>query len=118
MRTLACLAVLVTAGCVTIEDKGLNEDRILTLELERWGQKRGVVEWPAWARQMKVPLDARPVSVRNVDCDWQHSLEYFDCEYDVEWTSESEGKSGIFRRKSASFGADENGDWVEVIIVT
>ena len=117
MRKLRGLLVLLAAGCVTMEDKGLTPDIILGLEEGHWGQKRGVVEWPDWARNMKVPVDAKPTAIRNIDCDWQSGLKYFDCEYDVDWTSSGEGSSGTYRRRFQSIGKDENGDWVELIIL-
>jgi hypothetical protein len=83
--------------------------------MERWGQNQGVIEWPGWA---SAPFDARPTQVRNVDCDWHSDLRFFDCEYDVDWKSEGLGQSGTYRRKFMQIGKDENGNWVELIIVT
>jgi hypothetical protein len=118
LRKLFGLLPLLAVGCITIEDKGLTPDTILELEQDRWGQRQGVVEWPDEARHMGVPLDAKPIGVRNVDCDWRGALKYFDCEYDVEWISQAERSSGFYGRRFQSIGKDENGDWVELIVVT
>jgi hypothetical protein len=98
-----------------MEEAGLTPEILLRLEAEDWGVKTGVVEWSDWAKFMGVPVDARPLGLRNIDCKWQSGLEIFDCKYDVDWQTTG-GLKGTYRRSLQSVGK-ENGIWSNDYIV-
>jgi hypothetical protein len=119
VRGLAAGVVLALAGCATPynnwQKAGLTPEILLDLEKEDWGGPLGQTEWPKVAAEMGVPVDARPIAVRDVKCR-SEGTGFFGCHYVVDWGRNS-SIEGSFRRDYETLAKDQQGHWANHWIV-
>ena len=114
---LASVGVMVTlSACApkgispSGQAAGLTDQLVFDLEAQDWGSQANPDYWPRRAAQMKVPLDAEAIAIREVSC-WKGPRTYgrYKCSYLVDW-GRSGQIEGTYKRETL-VGQDENGDW-------
>ena len=98
-----------------MEHKGFSNDVLLKLEQEDWGQPQGQWSWETRAKDMGVPVDARPLATRNLRCK-RGPIDLYDCDYLIDY-GRSGQVEGSFSRRNMLIGKDDKGRWTTNWIV-
>ena len=113
---IGCIAL---AGCATIkemEKKGFSTEFLLEAEKANWGQRQGVWDWPTRANQMGIPVEARPIAIREIRCRRDAGL--YDCDYLIDYGRDGKTE-GSYQMRHELIGTDNNGKWsIGWIVVT
>ena len=115
------LVCALLAGCSTtkeLEQKGFSEELLLQLEKADWGEPMGVWDWPTRAKNMGVPVNARPLRIRNIHCEHSVLAGLYDCDYLIDYGQNGKVE-GTYRKRYGTIGKDKDGKWsINWVIVT
>ena len=110
-RSFLLIAYASLTGCSTLKEmqhKGFATELLLAEEKASWGQSLGVWDWPTRAKDMNVPLNARPIGIRELHC--RRESELYDCDYLVDYGREQRIE-GTYKHRNELIGKDTTGKW-------
>ena len=88
-----------------MQHRGFSNDLLLKLEQQDWGQPQGQSSWETRAKYMCVPIDARPLAIRNIRC--KHGpIDLYDCDYWIDYGRNGDVE-GAFKKRGELVGKDK-----------